>query len=108
MLTHVPLGSLLTAGKFFNSGAAYLARDICFESSKNWMYSEVTTSQKNFPARASVLILSKNPAPPRRRYLILVLGFLVLKVLRIRLTIEPPVKVPYQTTSPSFFALSSA
>ena len=70
------------------------------------MYSDVTTSHRNFPARASLLILSTKDAPPRRRYLTLMPGYLFSKLLSMLPTIAPPVSVPYQTTSPSFFACS--
>src|SRR5262249_52223687 len=41
------------------------------------------------------------------RYLTLMEGYLSSKLFRIRPTIDPPVRVPYQTTSPSFFAFST-
>src|SRR3989442_14930739 len=72
------------------------------------MYSAVATSHRYFPLRASLLILSTSPAPPRRRYLTLMEGYLFSKTPMIRPTIEPPVNVPYQMTSPSFFAFSTA
>src|SRR5499426_2243152 len=71
------------------------------------MYSAVTTSQRYFPLRASLRIRSIRPAPPSRRYLTLMEGYLSSKLFRIRPTIDPPVRVPYQTTSPSFFAFST-
>src|SRR4030095_10962149 len=71
------------------------------------MYSAVTTSHKYFPLRASLRILSISPAPPSRRYFTLMEGYLSSKLFRIRPTIDPPVSVPYQTTSPSFFAFST-
>src|SRR5581483_11187105 len=43
-------------------------------------------------------------APPRRRYLTLTPGYLLSKDLSRLPTMAPPVSVPYQTTSPSFFA----
>src|SRR5262245_4053409 len=71
------------------------------------MYSAVTTSQRYFPLRASLRIRSIRPAPPSRRYFTLMEGYLSSKLFRIRPTIDPPVSVPYQTTSPSFFAFST-
>src|ERR1700751_2578536 len=70
------------------------------------MYSAVTTSQRYFPLRASLLIRSMSPAPPRRRYLTLMGGYFASKAPIMRPTIEPPVRVPYHITSPSFFAFS--
>src|SRR6516165_12793122 len=70
------------------------------------MYSAVATSHRYFPARDSLLILSINPAPPSRRYLTLMKGYLPSKVPMILPTIDPPVSVPYQITSPSFFVFS--
>src|SRR5437870_1017882 len=70
------------------------------------MYSAVATSHRYFPLRASLLILSISPAPPRRRYLTLMKGYLLSKVPMILPTMEPPVRVPYQMTSPSFLAFS--
>src|SRR5216684_341286 len=84
----------------------YFASVTYLGSSKNWLYSAVAMSQRNFPARDSLLTLSINPAPPRRRYLTLMKGYLLSKVPMMRPTIEPPVRVPYQITSPSFFAFS--
>src|SRR6266536_4553075 len=70
------------------------------------MYSAVATSQKNLPARASLLILSISPAPPMRRYLTLMGGYLSSNALIILATIVPPVREPYQISSPSFVAFT--
>src|SRR5581483_8590584 len=60
------------------------------------MYSEVATSQRNRPARASLRIRSTNEAPPRRRYLTLTPGYLLSKDLSRLPTMAPPVSVPYR------------
>ena len=61
-----------------------------------------TTSHRNLPARASLLILSTKRCAAEAKVFDPDAGIFVFKLLSMLPTIAPPVSVPYQTTSPSF------